>query len=386
MVYLDLTHKSKEFLETRLGGIIEIYRKFVGEDPVELPMKIFPGVHYSMGGLWTQYTAGPDYERVKSGDLALPPKSRWEPEEAAKCGLDPEAPNNMMTNLTGLYAFGEVNYQYHGGTRLGANALLSCIFDGLFCGRSVVNYVRERADAPATSVPAGVFDAGVEAEEQKLEQLLSSSGGENAYAIAKELGDEMTAAATVVKTGERTEQALRKLDELRERYGKLSVADSGMWTNQTLSWARAVGDMLALADPILRGGLLREESRGSHYRTDFLERDDDRFLKTTVAEFDASTGRSRITFEEVEAGIVTPRKRDYSSSKGKASAGGTSAGAAAAGVKEKEIAGAGAGPRTAEDPKGGPRVSDPTQEPDINGVDPTQEPEKAERLRAKGSA
>lgn len=288
MVYLDLTHKSREFLEVRLGGIIEIYRKFVGEDPVEVPMRIFPGVHYSMGGLWTTYTPREDLR-----------------------GMMPGATENMMTNVAGLYAFGEVNYQYHGANRLGANALLSCIFDGLFCGSSVVNFVRDGNANPAAAADQKLYDDAVANEERTVRRLTESSGGENPYEIGRELGVEMTAASTVVKSGERLKQAIAKLDELRERYQRITLADQAMWTNQNLSWARAVGDMIALADPILRGGLLREESRGSHFREDFPERNDERFLKTTVADYNPADGTSIIDFESVETSLVKPRTRSY---------------------------------------------------------------------------
>ncbi|MDX2115737.1 MAG: succinate dehydrogenase flavoprotein subunit [Planctomycetota bacterium] len=311
MVYLDLSFKPREELERKLGGIIEIYRKFVGEDPCELPMKIFPGVHYSMGGLWTTYTPGRDYARVVSGELSVSAKGGWDPDARPQVGLEKGAPNNMMTNITGLYAFGEVNYQYHGANRLGANALLSCIFDGLFCGVSVANYVRDRSAKPASAAPPQMFDAAVADEEARASRLISSRGGENPYVIGVELGDMMTDASTVVKTGPRLHAALNKLDELRDRFARVSLSDTGAWTNQNLAWARAVGDMLLLADPILRGGLAREESRGSHYREDFTERNDERFMATTVAEFDPATGRSKITFEPIEAKLVTPRKRTY---------------------------------------------------------------------------
>jgi len=311
MVYLDLSFKPREELERKLGGIIEIYRKFVGEDPCEVPMKIFPGVHYTMGGLWTTYTPGTDYALVKRGELSPSRERGWDPERRPGVGMLLGAPNNMMTNVPGLYAFGEVNYQYHGANRLGANALLSCIFDGLFCGVSVVNGVRDRSASPASGAPQSLFDDAVGGEEALQKGIIGSSGGENPYQIALELGDEMTDAATVVKTGPRLEQALGKLGELRDRYKRITLSDTGMWTNQNLSWARAVGDMLALADPILRGSLQRTESRGSHYREDYPERNDDRFLATTVAEYDASTGRSRLSLEPVETALVTPRKRTY---------------------------------------------------------------------------
>ncbi|MGP1346494.1 MAG: succinate dehydrogenase flavoprotein subunit [Phycisphaerales bacterium] len=328
-VYLDLTHKSREFLETRLGGIMEIYRKFVGDDPVEKPMRIFPGVHYTMGGLWTTYTPKKDLRGMELG-----------------------AANNMMTNVPGLYAFGEVNYQYHGANRLGANALLSCIFDGLYNGFSVVMYTRDMAGDTAASQESSLFDSAVQGERDIMKALTESKGGENPYAIAKELGKEMTAASTVVKTEARLKQALGKVAELRERAGRISLADIGMWSNQTLSWARAVKDMVALADPILRGGLERQESRGSHFRTDYPERDDERFLKTTVAEYDRASGGSKIRFEDVEVGLVTPRKRDYSKA-GKPKV-------------EKDSPGS-SGPASSDDPKAARRVSDPNAEPDVRG-------------------
>jgi len=288
MVYLDLTHRSREYLESKLGGILEIYRKFAGDDPVEVPMKIFPGVHYSMGGLWTTYTPKDDNKGMVNG-----------------------APNSMMTNIDGLYAFGEVNYQYHGGTRLGANALLSCIFDGLFCGAGVVNYVRNETREPAALLHQSIYDAVQEQEERKVRDLIDSTGGENPYAIGKTMGDEMTAASTVVKTEARMTEALGRIRDMRERAGKLSLSDTGMWTNQNLSFARALRDMLVLAEVILTGGIERRESRGSHYRTDYPDRNDEKFLATTVASHDTETGHPTISWEKVNVGLVEPRARTY---------------------------------------------------------------------------
>jgi succinate dehydrogenase / fumarate reductase flavoprotein subunit len=287
MVYLDLTHLGRDYLERKLGGIIEIYRKFVGDDPAELPMKIFPGVHYSMGGLWTTYEAKPDGKGMVYG-----------------------APNSMMTNIDGLYAFGEANYQYHGANRLGANALLSCIFDGLFCGAGVANYVRDRENG-ADAADASLYATNEKVESDRMDRLASGAGGENPYAIAKELGDEMTAASTVVKSAERLMQARTKLAELRDRFARISLSDTGMWTNQNLSFARATGDMLILAEAMIEGGIERKESRGSHYRTDFPDRDDDRFLRTTVARFSPESTKPIISFEPVALPLVQPRARTY---------------------------------------------------------------------------
>jgi succinate dehydrogenase / fumarate reductase flavoprotein subunit len=305
-VYLDLTHKDRDYLDTKLGAILEIYEKFVGEDPRDHPMRIFPAVHYSMGGLWTRFVPKEDGRGLVLGE-----------------------PTQMMTNVRGLYAFGEVNFAYHGANRLGANALLSCIFDGLFCGLGVANYVRdgEPGSAPAAAMSQGVFDRVVAGENAKAQRLLASveagSGGGadamyNPYQIALEMGEEMTAASTVVKSGPRLEQALAKLKELRERFARVRLGDSAAWTNQTLSFTRAVGDMLVLAEVIVEGGLLRKESRGAHFRTDYPERNDEQYMKTTVARFDAKTGSHRLSLEPVNTGLVTPRARTYGATDKKA--------------------------------------------------------------------
>ncbi|MDI9410245.1 MAG: succinate dehydrogenase flavoprotein subunit [Bacteroidia bacterium] len=284
-VYLDLTHLGREYMDRKLGGIVEIYRKFVGEEPSEVPMRIFPGMHYSMGGLWTTYTAKPDHQGMVYG-----------------------APNNMMTNIPGLYAFGEVNYQFHGANRLGANALLSCIFDGLFSGASVAAWAKEHA---VDAVPQQVYDDGVAAEQARMQSLATGTGGENPYQIGKELGDEMTAAATVVKSEARLMQARAKLADLRDRSRRMSLSDTGMWTNQNLSYARAVADMVILAQAIIEGSIERKESRGSHYRTDYPTRNDERFLKSTVAAYDPVSGGCSISFEDVDTALVQPRARTY---------------------------------------------------------------------------
>lgn len=302
-VFLDLSHLPTDYIDKKLGAILEIYEKFVGEDPRKVPMKIFPAVHYSMGGLWTRYVAKPEGKGMVAGE-----------------------PTQMMTNIKGLYAFGEVNFAYHGANRLGANALLSCIFDGLFCGQSVANYVQDGPSAatPAADLPAAPFDRAVEHANATVARLLgtvtqggASDPATNPYLIAKEMGEEMTAACTVVKSGPRLEQCLRTLGELRERYSRVRLGDAAAWTNQSLSFTRAVGDMLILAEVIARGSLLRKESRGAHFREDFPARDDDNFMKTTIAEFQPSDGTHRLSHRPVDAGVVRPRQRTYGKVEGK---------------------------------------------------------------------
>ena len=177
----------------------------------------------------------------------------------------------------------------------------------------MVTHVGDRATS-AADLDASIFDSAREAEESIVEQLVSSSGGENPYLIGGELGEEMTAACTVVKSEARLEQARDTLAGLRERYARISLSDTGLWTNQNLSYARALGDMLRIADAMIEASILRKESRGSHYRPDFPERNDEEFLRTTVASYDPGTDRPRIAYEEVEVGLVKPRLRNYATS------------------------------------------------------------------------
>jgi len=317
-VYLDLTHLAPDYLTKKLGGILEIYEKFVGVDPRFSPMKIFPAVHYSMGGLWTTFTKGsynPDDARTKHKSGTRAPINF-----DIGLGMQLGAPNNSMTNIPGIFAFGEVNFAYHGANRLGANALLSCIFDGLFCGLSVVNYIKNEAPSkqPAEDVAQSVFDNAVAIEQAKVKRLMDAvdpAGNRavevNPYAIGKEMGDEMTAACTVVRSDPRLRQCLNKLAELKDRYSRLKLADAATWTNQSMSYTRAVGDMLLIAEAIAKGALERRESRGAHYREDFKDRDDANFMKTTLAKFDPATATSTIEFVPIDASLIKPAVRNY---------------------------------------------------------------------------
>ena len=224
-------------------------------------------------------------------------------------------PNNMSTNIPGLYAFGEANYAYHGGTRLGANALLSCIFDGLFCGPSVNNYVQEHVQGtPATKMDSKIFDAVVDQEKQKLTRITDNKGEHNVYEIWSKMGEELTDSCTVIREEKRMQQAQSVMDQLKKQYESIKISDTGTWTNQTLSFARAVGDMLIYGECMLQAAMMRKESRGSHYRPDYPERIDDPYLATTVAKWNPETREHELTLEPVPQPLVPPRARTYGAS------------------------------------------------------------------------
>jgi succinate dehydrogenase / fumarate reductase, flavoprotein subunit len=270
-VYLDLTHLPREMLDRKLEGVLEIYQKFVGPDPREEPMKVFPAMHYTMGGLWV------DNDR-------------------------------QATNIPGIFAAGECEYQYHGANRLGANSLVSCIYGGMVAGPSAVKYARNlETGCDATS--SAIYDAERARQQEANDALLHSQGTENPMTIWKELGDLMTEHVTVVRFNANLEKALRKLDELSDRFSRVNLADRTQWSNQTLQFTRELGNMLILSKVIALGALARNETRGAHYKPEFPERDDKNWLKTTKASWNG--GKIQLDYELVDISLLPPRPRKY---------------------------------------------------------------------------
>jgi succinate dehydrogenase / fumarate reductase flavoprotein subunit len=273
MVYLDLTHIDRETLDRKLGGILEIYEKFVGVDPCLEPMKIFPGMHYTMGGLWVDF--------------------------------------NQMTNVPGIFAAGECEYQYHGANRLGANSLVSCIFGGFKAGPNAIEY--------AKSVPAVEGDGGAAAEVARQAEingkLIRNEGGENPFKLWRELGETMTEHATVIRYNKDLKEADEKVVELLERYKRVNLSDKSQWANTSFAFARQLYNMLQISRTVTLGAILRDESRGAHYKPDFPDRNDERFLKSTKASFTGSAEGPKFEFEEVDTQFIKPRPRRYDAAK-----------------------------------------------------------------------
>ena len=274
MVYLDLSHKDPHELDVKLGGIIEIYEKFTGDDPRKVPMKIFPAVHYSMGGLYVDY--------------------------------------NQMTNVPGLFASGECDYSQHGGNRLGANSLLSAIYGGMVAGPKAIEYVKE-LDQSYEDLDDSIYEKAKKVEEDKFNNILNMDGEENAYVIHKELGELMTDNVTVVRHNDRLEETDKKIVELMERYKNININDTKKWSNQAAFFTRQLWNMLVLARVITIGALNRNESRGAHYKPEFPERNDEEWLKTTKAHFEGALEAPRFEYVDVDVSLIPPRKRDYTS-------------------------------------------------------------------------
>lgn len=270
-VYLDVTHKDPQELDVKLGGVLEIYEKFMGEDPREVPMKVFPAVHYSMGGLWVDY--------------------------------------DLMTSIPGVFSGGEANYEYHGANRLGANALVSCTFDGMKGGPRMIAYVGG-LESVAADAPSSLFDEAVAEQRSRLEGVYAmTSGAENPYALHEELGDWMTRYCTVIRDEEKLRKTDEKIGELMDRWSDVALPDAGEWVNQSVVFTRQLWDMLELARVMVRGAIARKESRGVHLRPDYPERDDNEWLKTTIAEW--TPDGPRLSYESVDVSLVPPRPRQY---------------------------------------------------------------------------
>src|SRR6187401_2023933 len=307
-VYLDLTHIPRHELDRKLGGILEIYEKFQGVDPRTTPMKIFPAVHYSMGGLWCDY--------ARSGDG----------------GLQIGSPKNQVTSIPNLYAIGECDYQYHGANRLGANSLLSCIFSGLILAPGIENLIKGQKQA-ASELPSSLFEQARKQHQSRHDALLKrTGGGENPYLIHQQLGDIMTKSATVVRRNDQLQEAIDIVQTLYARAKKCSLSDSGNWTNQNVVFTKSLIDMFPLALCILKGALQRDECRGAHYKPAFamsglkatepverrkeaeawcdkFDENNKKWLKSSVASW---TGDDvEIAYEDVDTTLIPPRPRLY---------------------------------------------------------------------------
>lgn len=286
VVYLDLSHIPRETLRKKLGAILDIYEKFMGDDPTAVPMKVFPAVHYSMGGLYVDY--------------------------------------DQMTSIPGLFAVGECDYSIHGANRLGANSLLSCIYAGMVAGPVMAKFAKNRKTG-ADDVPSTRFDAAVKLHQSRVDSIKKMNGPENPFAIGRELGEWMTKNVTVTRYNKKLEETDAKIQELQSRWFNIGMNDTGGWANQTVHQTRQLWSMLQLARVVTIGALKRDESRGAHYKPDFLERNDEKFMKTTMARYKApgaftaespfgsasNQGEPGFTYDPVDVSLIKPRARKY---------------------------------------------------------------------------
>jgi len=304
-VYLDITHLPRCVLRSKLAGVLEIYEKFVDEDPYENPMRVFPAVHYSMGGLWV------DFERASNGSVTH------------------GSPRNQATNIPGLYAAGEVDYQYHGANRLGANSLLSCLWAGMAAGPAMHAY-RKGLPKSAWDLPPSLFEKAQQREEARFSAVLRYEGDENPYKLHEELSEAMLVDCTIERRNDKLDRLLARIEEIDDRRKRIRVTDAARGRmNQGAAFVRHLENMVVLARVIAQCARRRDESRGAHFKLDFPRRDDATGLRTTLAFHVAATGDAPATVRQVhefdysalgqgvrvtdavDTSLVRPRPRQY---------------------------------------------------------------------------
>lgn len=280
-VHLDVTHLPKEKHE-KLASVLEIYEKFTGEDPTKTPMCIFPAVHYTMGGIWVDWPAYEDSDR----------NERF----------------RQMTSIKGCFNVGESDYLFHGANRLGANSLLSCIFSGLIVGDEMPRYLGSLQKS-YKSIPKGVFERNLEEEKSEKKRILENKGTENVFKLHDELSKVLVNNLTVKRNNKDLQKSLDKIKEIKERMKLVGIHDHSPFANQTFIFAYQYGPMLDIAEAIAISALERNESRGSHFKPEFPERNDEKFLKHTMCHFTADG--PKVNFKSVDARYIEPVLRDY---------------------------------------------------------------------------
>ena len=274
-VYLDLSHIPAAYLERKLGGILEMYSEFMGQDPRKVPMEIYPSVHYSMGGIWVD--------------------------------------RQHHTSIPGLMASGECDYQYHGANRLGANSLLSAAYSGTVSGPEAMRW------AKSGDKGSELTDAELEAARQEcvneFENILNMNGEENAHKLHHELGDLMNQYVTIERVNKDLDYCFGEVKKILARWNNIGVTDHGHWANQEAMFVRQLRNMILYALVVTKAARMRDESRGAHFKREFPTRDDEHFMKTTIVDYDPKTEEPQITYIDFDHSLIKPRARNYAVAK-----------------------------------------------------------------------
>ena len=270
-VLLDLTHLEPAVIDAKLPDITEFARTYLGVEPYTEPVPVFPTAHYAMGGIPTNIKA----EVLRDNDTVVP----------------------------GLYAAGECAcVSVHGANRLGTNSLLDINVFGKRAGIYAVEYAK---DADFVEVPADAVKETV----QLIEKMRKANGKEKIAVIRKELQDTMDKNAQVYRTEDSLNEALDKIKELRQRYEKIHVQDRGVRFNTDLLEAIELGFLLDLAEVLAYTARERRESRGGHFREDYEERNDEKFMVHSMAYKDGDN--LKVDWKPVTITNYPPMERKY---------------------------------------------------------------------------
>ena len=283
-VYLDFKHAldrlGRDVIEERYGNLFEMYEKITAEDPYEVPMRIYPAPHYTMGGLWVDY--------------------------------------DLMTTVPGLFCIGEANFSDHGANRLGASALMQGLADGYFViPMTIGNYLaRHRFDDLDTD--RSEFTGVVDEVEAKTRRLLEVDGSRTVDDFHRELGSLMWEKCGMERSAEGLREALERIPALREEFWEdVKVPGSGASLNESLEKAGRVADFLEFAELMCHDALARDESAGAHFRVEHVteegeaKRDDENWANVSVWEFEGVGERPVLHTEELTFEHVPLSQRSY---------------------------------------------------------------------------
>ncbi len=283
-VYLDfrdaIRRDGEDVIRRKYGNLFHMYEKITAENPYKVPMKIFPAVHYTMGGLWVDY--------------------------------------NLMSNLPGLYVLGEANFSDHGANRLGASALMQGLSDGYFVLPATINDYLATATLPRVVEDHPECTATLTAAQQRLNQLIGINGSRSVDSFHRELGLLMWDYCGMARTKAGLEEVIPRIRDLREQFWKdLRVPGSGTGLNQSLEKAGRVADFMEFAELLAIDALHREESCGGHFREEYQTEDgeaarqDDLFSYVAGWEFQNVGEEPVLHREPLNFENVTPTTRSY---------------------------------------------------------------------------
>ena len=290
-VYLDLSHIPADYLEHKLGGILEMYSEFVGQDPRKVPMEIFPSVHYSMGGIWVD--------------------------------------RNHHTNIPGLMAAGECDHQYHGANRLGANSLLSAAYSGFIAGPEALRWAR--SGELGTALTEEELESARKEAVAEFDKIRNMTCSENAHKLHQEMGEIMYDYVSIERDNKGLDICLEKLKGILKRWDDIGVTDHGTWANQEAMFVRQLRNMILYAMAVTKAARCRDESRGAHAKIllddkgermpdadgelMFYGRDDERFMKTSIVDYDPKTEEPQVSYMDFEHSLIKARARNYAVAK-----------------------------------------------------------------------
>jgi succinate dehydrogenase / fumarate reductase flavoprotein subunit len=283
-VYLDFSDAvgrlGRNVIEERYGNLFEMYERITGEDPYVVPMRIFPAVHYTMGGLWVDY--------------------------------------NLMSNIPGLHVLGEANFSDHGANRLGASALMQGLADGYFVIPYTLAHYLGSSSLPALTSDHDAFREAAQATQQRIDALLKVKGRKTPRALHRELGRLLWDEVGMARNAAGLKGALARIPQLRDEFwNNVSVPGEPNNLNKNLEYAGRVADYLEFAELLALDALRREESCGGHFREEYQTpdnealRDDERFSYAAAWEF-AGVGKPPVLHKEPLAfEYVKPSQRSY---------------------------------------------------------------------------